>query len=132
VGMGIFLQFRGINPFRQFGVTRVNVFRCVGMAVGLIFCALAFTLLTENLTVYAMHGKTDAQNVIQFFLDAAQRSDRQAMILTGVLAVVIAPLVEETLFRGRAGDGGAFCSDASESGGAAGALRAGALPDGGL
>ena len=100
VGMGIFLQFRGINPFRQFGVTRVNVFRCVGMAVGLIFCALAFTLLTENLTVYAMHGKTDAQNVIQFFLDAAQRSDRQAMILTGVLAVVIAPLVEETLFRG--------------------------------
>jgi membrane protease YdiL (CAAX protease family) len=47
-----------------------------------------------------MRCKLEAQNVIEFFLDAAQRSDRKAMILTGVLAVVIAPVVEETLFRG--------------------------------
>ena len=98
--LGLFLRYRGIDPFRQFGVTRVNVFRCMGVAIALMFCALSFTLLTENLTIYAMHGKGEAQNVIEFFLDAAQRSDKKAMWLTGVLAVVVAPMVEETIFRG--------------------------------
>jgi membrane protease YdiL (CAAX protease family) len=98
--LGAFMQFRGINPFRQFGVTRLNVFRCLGIALGLVLCVHGFTMLTENLTLYAMHGKAEVQSVIEYFLDAAKHSDRQAMILTALLAVVVAPVAEETLFRG--------------------------------
>ncbi len=98
--LGAFMAWRGINPLRQFGVTRMNPFQCAAIAFGLVFCVHAFTTLVEFLTVSAMHGKAETQNVIEFFLDAAEHSDRKAMLLTGVLAVVVAPLAEETIFRG--------------------------------
>ncbi len=96
----MFLQYRGIDPLRQFGITRLNPLLCFAIALGLLLCVLGFTLLTENLTIYAMHGKAESQDLIEFFLNAAEHSDRKAMLITGLLAVVVAPLTEETVFRG--------------------------------
>ena len=99
-GLAVFLQLRGINPWRQLGVTRLNPLLCLVIAAGLMFCAHPLILLTEDFTIQAMHGKAQPQNIIEFFLDASQRSDRKAMWLMFALAAVIAPVAEETLFRG--------------------------------
>jgi membrane protease YdiL (CAAX protease family) len=98
--LGIFMRYRGIPPFRQFGVTRYNVFLCVGMAVGLLMAAYPLVLLTENLTSVAMNGKAQPQNVVEFFLNASEKSDEKAVFLMLLLAVVVAPMAEETIFRG--------------------------------
>jgi uncharacterized protein len=57
-------------------------------------------LLTEDLTAVAMKGKAQPQNVVEFFLNASQKADEKAVILTLLLAVVVAPTAEETIFRG--------------------------------
>jgi membrane protease YdiL (CAAX protease family) len=98
--LGAFLYFRGIPPLRQFGVTRLNLFLCIGMAAGLILAAYPLVLLVENLTALAMNGKEQPQNVVEYFLNASQKSDTPAVILMLLLAVVVAPAAEETIFRG--------------------------------
>ncbi len=98
--LGAFMQYRGINPFRQFGVGRLNPLVCLALAVGLLMAAYPLVALTENLTAIAMHGKEQPQNVVEYFLNASERSDKKAVCLMLVLAVVVAPTAEETLFRG--------------------------------
>lgn len=98
--LGIFMQWRGINPLRQFGLTRLNPFTCMALAVGFMIATHPITLITEFTTFILMHGQTQPQNVIEYFLHAAQRSDSRAVALMLVVAVVIAPLAEETIFRG--------------------------------
>jgi membrane protease YdiL (CAAX protease family) len=98
--LGAFMQYRGINPFRQFGVMRYNPFLCAGMAIGLLLSAYPLVLLTENLTALAMKGRAQPQNVVEFFLNASEKSDEKAVCLMLLLAVVVAPAAEETIFRG--------------------------------
>lgn len=98
--LGLFMQFRGINPFRQFGIPRSNPFLCLAIAAGLVISAHPLILLTEAITTAATHGKEHAQNVVEFFLNASERSDRKAVWIMLVLAGVVAPVVEETMFRG--------------------------------
>ncbi len=98
--LGAFMQYRGINPFRQFGVLRRNPFLCVAMAAGLLLSAYPMVLLTENLTALALNGKAQPQNVVEFFLNASEKSDEKAVCLMLLLAVVVAPAAEETIFRG--------------------------------
>jgi uncharacterized protein len=96
----MFMAFRGINPLRQFGVTRVNVFVCLGLAVGLVLAAQPLILITEALTEYAMHGQAQPQNVVEFFVNASEKSDLHAEAVMMLLAVIVAPIAEETIFRG--------------------------------
>jgi membrane protease YdiL (CAAX protease family) len=98
--LAAFMKYRGIDPLRQFGIVRRNPFLCVAMAVGLLLSAYPLVLLTENLTALAMKGKAQPQNVVEFFLNASQRSDEKAVVLMLLLAVVVAPAAEETIFRG--------------------------------
>ena len=95
-----FMQFRGINPIRQFGVTRVNLFICLGLAVALVLAAHPLILVTEGVTDIAMHGQAQPQNVVEFFLNASEKSDFKAVATMLVLAVIVAPIAEETIFRG--------------------------------
>jgi membrane protease YdiL (CAAX protease family) len=96
----MFMQFRGIYPMRQFGLTRVNFFRCIALGAGLVIAAHPLVLVTEGLTDIAMHGQAQPQNVVEFFLNASEKSDFKAVATMLVLAVIVAPVAEETIFRG--------------------------------
>jgi uncharacterized protein len=96
----IFLQYRGINPLRQFGFLRRNVFLCAGLAAGLIVAAHPLVLLVEWMTAAAMHGAAQPQNVVEFFMNASEKADTKAICIMLLLAGVVAPIAEETIFRG--------------------------------
>lgn len=98
--LGAFMKYRGIDPLRQFGVTRCNALVCGAVGLGLLLSAYPLVLLTEDLTAVAMNGNAQPQNVVEFFLNASQKADEKAVILTLLLAVVVAPTAEETIFRG--------------------------------
>jgi membrane protease YdiL (CAAX protease family) len=95
-----FMKYRGIDPVRQFGVKRWNPLLCVAMGVGFLIAASPIVLLTENLTAVAMNGKAQPQNVVEYFLNASEKADLKAVGLMLLLAVVVAPAAEETIFRG--------------------------------
>ena len=96
----MFMQFRGINPLRQFGVARINPFLCIALGAGLVIAAHPLVVVTEGLTDIAMHGQAKPQNVVEFFLNASEKSDFKAVATMLVLAVIVAPIAEETIFRG--------------------------------
>ena len=98
--VGMFLYARGINPLRQFGLTRRNPLLCVPLGAGLLLCAFPLVLLTGRLTELAFNGKAHPQNIVEFFLTASEDSDRGAIYLTMLMGVVVAPAAEETIFRG--------------------------------
>ena len=94
-----YLGLRGINPLRQFGILR-NPAACFGMAAGFLFAIYPLVLLAGKLTDMALHGNGKPQNIVEFFQNASETSDRGTVILTMVMAGVLAPVVEETIFRG--------------------------------
>ena len=99
-GLAIFLQYRGINPVRQFGLLRRNVFLCVALGLGLLLAAGPLIWLTEWLTSVAQNGKVQPQNIVEFFRNASETSDTKSVWLMMVVAGVVAPAAEETIFRG--------------------------------
>jgi len=96
----LFMQYRGLPPLRQFGVLRRNPFLCAAIALGLVVAAHPLVLLTGQLTAVAMHGKAQPQNVVEFFMNASEKSDTKAICVMLLLAGVVAPAAEETIFRG--------------------------------
>ena len=98
--IGGFLAYRDINPARQFGLLRRNPFVCVGLAAGLLLSAYPLVMLAGRLTEIALNGKARPQNIVEFFLNASQGSDKATVYLTMLLGCVVAPAAEETIFRG--------------------------------
>jgi membrane protease YdiL (CAAX protease family) len=93
-------QIRGLNPRELFGIHRLPVIWVLGM--GLLALVLVFpVVLATNL--WGMRWLQDywpdlgPQDSVKLLLE----SDGLAMkLLMGVAAVIVAPLVEETVFRG--------------------------------
>lgn len=100
VGITGFLQFRGINVWRQFGFARVFPPRAAAIALGLLLAAAPIILLVSKLTEVALGGERQPQEVVRFFAEAAARSDHRALALMLFFGVVVAPFAEEFLFRG--------------------------------
>ncbi len=95
-----FMNYRGINPLRQFGLGRRNGLFCIGVAAGLLLCAYPLVSLTGHLTNRALNGTARPQNIVEFFTNASDASNTGAIYLTMLLGVVVAPAAEETIFRG--------------------------------
>jgi membrane protease YdiL (CAAX protease family) len=95
-----FLHFRGINPLRQFGLFPGDPFLCIAFAIGLLVAACPLLFTAQWLTDLAMHGNMRAQNIVEFFRNASESSDKRAVYLTMLVGVIVAPLAEETIFRG--------------------------------
>ena len=72
----------------------------MALATGLLFSAYPLVILTGKLTADALNGKVQPENIVEFFLNASKGSDTRAIYLTMVMAVVVAPAAEETIFRG--------------------------------
>jgi membrane protease YdiL (CAAX protease family) len=98
--IAMFMRFRGINPIGQFGLLRRNPLLCAALAAGLLLAAYPLVLLAAKLTDYALNGKERPENIVQYFLNASKGSDTRAIFLTMLMAVVVAPASEETIFRG--------------------------------
>lgn len=95
-----FLWARKISPAELFGLRRMTIWKAFvvgGLLVVAIFPALAVTSL---FTQWMMNGKAEEQEVVQFFREAANAKDSLSIVAMYFLAVVVAPVVEEVIFRG--------------------------------
>jgi membrane protease YdiL (CAAX protease family) len=95
----ISFRARGIRVGQLFGFDRLPILRAVVWGVGLLFTALPLVFGTSEIVTQWLRDRSaqDSQEIIQIFRDSTQPGQRVSIIL---LAVVIAPIAEELVFRG--------------------------------
>ncbi len=93
------LRARGFKLAHVFGFDRVGVGRAIATGVLLLLSALPLVFASSALVARWLHsdGLNDPQEIIRIFETATSPAQRIPIIL---LAIVLAPLAEETVFRG--------------------------------
>jgi uncharacterized protein len=91
--------FRGMRPSELFGFDRLSFLKVFLSGAGLLIAAFPLILASSAVVSSLMHAdpQKDSQPIMQLFEHVAEPSKRIPIIL---LAVVIAPLAEEFVFRG--------------------------------
>jgi uncharacterized protein len=91
--------FRGMHPSELFGFDRMGFVKVFIWGAGLLLAAFPLILASSVVVSSLMHTdpQKDSQQIIQLFERVADPTRRIPIIL---LAVVIAPLAEEFVFRG--------------------------------
>jgi len=91
------LLYRNLPPGEIFGWDRTSFARALGR--GLLYLAAAYPLLmlVQAMVYGAAGGDMSPQEVVQFLQNADTPRDRIAVLL---MAVVVAPVAEELIFRG--------------------------------
>jgi membrane protease YdiL (CAAX protease family) len=95
-----FLTVRRLSPVKLFGLRQMPVWRAVLVAVLLIAAIFPILLFVTLLTQLAMSGQVHEQEVVTFFRNAAGSNQTSSVIALYVMAVIVAPIMEETMFRG--------------------------------
>jgi membrane protease YdiL (CAAX protease family) len=97
----ILLSFllRGMRPSELFGFDHLNFLKVVLWGAGLLVAAFPLILASSAMVSSLMHSdpQKDSQPIVQLFENVSEPSKRIPIIL---LAVVVAPLAEEFVFRG--------------------------------
>jgi membrane protease YdiL (CAAX protease family) len=90
---------RGMHPSTLFGFDRLGFFKVFFLGLGLLFGALPLILASSTLTSNFLHvdPQRDTQPIMQLFEQASDPGKRVPLI---ILAVVVAPISEEFVFRG--------------------------------
>lgn len=91
------LVHRNISPVAIFGLGREKFFPVLGRALLALAAAYPVLLLVQAMVFGASGGELQPQEVVRFLREAGSPRDRWAVM---VMAVVVAPLAEETIFRG--------------------------------
>jgi len=92
-----FLVIRGLNPLTVFGL-RGEGWPVNGMiAMGWLVAAYPLILLAQVISYQFLSASAAPQEIVNFLMDSANWEDR---LLVVVLAVVVAPVAEEFIFRG--------------------------------
>jgi len=91
-----FLKFRGIDIDSLGGFSRTTLKRVLSTAVVLLFAAAPLILLAEALTQDAFGSGSSKQEIVDLFNTSGTIRQRVMII---VLAVVVAPISEEFIFR---------------------------------
>jgi membrane protease YdiL (CAAX protease family) len=91
-----FLKFRGIDIDSLAGFSRTTLKRALSTAVVLLLAATPLILLAEVLTQNAFGSGSSKQEIVDLFNTSRTIGQRVAII---VLAVVVAPISEEFIFR---------------------------------
>jgi uncharacterized protein len=91
--------FRGMRPSELFGFDRLGFLKVFLWGAGLLLAAFPLILASSAVVSSLMHTdpQKDSQPIMELFEHVAEPSKRIPIIL---LAVVIAPLAEEFVFRG--------------------------------
>jgi uncharacterized protein len=91
-----FLKVRGIDIDSLGGFSRTSLKRALSTAVVLLLAATPLILLAEALTQNAFGGGSSKQEIVDLFNTSSTIGQRVMII---VLAVVVAPISEEFIFR---------------------------------
>src|SRR5713226_5787861 len=91
-----FLKVRGIDIDSLGGFSKTSLKRALSTAVILLLAATPLTLLAEAITQNAFGGGSSRQEIVNLF-NSSQTIEQRVMII--VLAVVVAPISEEFIFR---------------------------------
>lgn len=93
----MFLGLRGINPLQVFGLTGVATSRKFLLGLGLLVSAYPLIILAQMISYAFTAPEARVQDVVTFLLNTDKWSER---ITVSVLAVIMAPMLEELIFRG--------------------------------
>jgi membrane protease YdiL (CAAX protease family) len=91
-----FLKLRGIDVESSAGFSRTTLKRALSTAVVLLLAATPLILVTEMVTQNAFGGGSSRQEIVDLF-NSSRTIEQRVMII--VLAVVVAPIAEEFIFR---------------------------------
>lgn len=96
VFIAAFLNLRGVNVGVLAGFPRLGLRRVVFTGGILLFAAYPLIYLADQLTQRVLGGSTTKQGIVELF-SGSQTIQQRVLII--ILAVAIAPLVEEFVFR---------------------------------
>jgi len=94
--VGGFLKLRGIDIDALAGFSKTSVKRAVSTGIVLLLAAAPLIALAEVLTQGLLGGESSKQEIIDLFNNSQTLQERVTII---VLAVVVAPISEEFIFR---------------------------------
>lgn len=96
----VLLLARGGSLGSVYGLTKVGLFRAIGIGIGLAILALPLTYGAKAITVMVFGSQEAPQALVQKFSSAVGGGDMRLVGLIALSACVIAPITEEILFRG--------------------------------
>jgi membrane protease YdiL (CAAX protease family) len=96
VFVAAFLKIRGLDLAALGGFNRFGFWRTLVTGLVLLFAAYPLIFLADLLSQRVLGGTTSKQGIVELFNDSQTIQQRVLII---VLAVVIAPMVEEFVFR---------------------------------
>jgi len=91
------LVYRGISPARTFGWDALGFSGALGRAVVCLLAAYPLLMLVQAMVFGVSGGNVSSQDVVEFLQAAESPRDRMAVL---AMAIVVAPLAEEFIFRG--------------------------------
>ena len=94
------MVIRGLSLPTMFGLQRLGLFRVIGVSVGLIVLLLPVIMIVTAITYQILDGHAEQQDLVMKFREAAKAGKRDILWQVFTAAAVVAPLVEEFLFRG--------------------------------
>ena len=94
------MVIRGLSLSTMFGLQRLGLFRVIGVSVGLIVLLLPVIMIVTAITYQILNGHAEQQDLVMKFREAAKAGKRDILWQVFTAAAVVAPLVEEFLFRG--------------------------------
>lgn len=95
-----FLMVRKISPAETLGLHKFGLWKA-GITGALLVAAIFPVLMVATLLMQSIfRGQAKEQEVVQFFREAAGTEQHASVAALFVMAVIVAPLVEEVIFRG--------------------------------
>lgn len=91
------LVYRNFSPVHVFGLGGENFFPVLGRALLALAAAYPVLMLVQAMVYGFSGGEMSPQDVVQFLQRAESPRDRMAVM---VMAIVVAPVAEEMIFRG--------------------------------
>lgn len=91
-----FMLYRGLNPVRVFGLWPKDWRWCAGVGLAGIAAVIPMVLLIEKV-LSGWFPEAEGDRTVEFLRERATASDWAMVVM---MAVVVAPLVEEVIFRG--------------------------------
>jgi CAAX protease family protein len=95
-----FLAIRKLSPSELFGLQKIGLWKA-GITGGLLVAAIFPPLMLATFVVQKLlGGQVKEQDVVEFFREAAGTNEQASIAAMFVMAVVVAPVFEEIVFRG--------------------------------
>ena len=91
------LIYRNLSPSAIFGFGGERFFAVLGSSLLALAAAYPVLMLVQAMVLGASGGQMQPQEVVQFLQEAKSPRDRLAVM---IMAVVVAPVAEEVIFRG--------------------------------